>query len=100
MFLLLVIVWSSFFEFFHTSVGHSNVIPIKVFDVRSLRKPIYLIFVCVGVLTSEFVALYLPEMHDKTHKQKTICNDDYKFAANPHSILQEFAVRNVVIDSL
>jgi len=44
-------------------------------------------FVFVGVLPSEFVALHLPEIHDETCKQITICNDDYKFVAYSHSIL-------------
>ena len=77
-------------EFFQTSVSPSNVIPLEVFNVRP-RKFIYLIYVCVGVLPSEFVALYLPEMHNETCKQITICIDDYKFAAYSHNILQEFA---------
>ena len=36
-------------------------------------------------------------MHDETHKQITICNDNYKFVAYPYSILQEFTVKNVVM---
>jgi len=68
-----------------------------VFDIRPPRKPIYLIFVIIGVLPRKFVALHLPEMHDETRKQITICNDDYKFVVYPHSILQEFAVKNMVI---
>ena len=36
-------------------------------------------------------------MHDKTNKQITVCNDDYKFVEYPHSILQEFVVKNVVM---
>ena len=60
------------------SVG-SNVISLEMFNVRPLRKLIYLIFVCVGVLPSEFVVLHLSEMHDKTRKQIALCNNDYKF---------------------
>ena len=48
----------------------------------------YLFVLSLRVLPSEFVALHLPEMHDKTHKQIIIWNDDYKFATYPHSILQ------------
>jgi len=46
-------------------------------------------------LLSEFVALYLPKMHDEPRKQIIICNDDFKFATYPHSNLQEFALKNV-----
>jgi len=41
--------------------------------------------------------LHLPVAHDETSKQITICNDDYKFAAFLHNILQEFAVINEVM---
>ena len=54
-----------------------NVIPLEVFNIRPLRKFIRLIFVFVRILPSEFVALHLPEMHDETRKQITICNDEY-----------------------
>jgi len=57
----------------------------------------YIFVLSLGVLPSEFVALRLPEMHDETHKQITICNDDCKFAVYSHSILYEFAVKNVVM---
>jgi len=36
-------------------------------------------------------------MHDETHKHTIICNDKYKFAAYPHSIAQEFTVKNMVM---
>jgi len=41
--------------------------------------------------------LHLPEMHDETHKQITICNDDYKFIVQAYSILQKFAVKTVMM---
>ena len=66
-----------------------------MFDVRPLRKPIYLIFVFVGVLLREFVILHLPEIYDET--RSTICDDDYKFTVYPHSTFQEFALKNVVL---
>ena len=46
-----------FLEFLQTSVGHNNVIPIEVFDVRPHRKSIYLIFVSVGVLPTDFARI-------------------------------------------
>ena len=65
MFLLLVIVWSSFLSFFKTSIGLSNVISLEVFDVHPPKKLIYH-FCMVKVLSSEFIVLHLPEMHDET----------------------------------
>ena len=44
-------------------------------------------FVSVRVLPSEFVALYLFEMHDEIRRQIIVCNDDYNFAAYSYSIL-------------
>jgi len=49
-------------EFLQISIGPSNVIPLQVFDV-CLKKPIYLFLILVRVLPSEFVVLYLPEIH-------------------------------------
>ena len=77
-------------DFRHISVGPNDVIPLAVSDV--CPKPIYLFILSLGVLSSEFVTLHLPEMHDETYKQ-IICNDDYKFAVYPHSILQKFTVK-------
>jgi len=42
------------------------------------------------------VTLRLLVAHDGTPIQKTICNDNYKFATFSHSILHEFAVVNKV----
>ena len=39
---------------------------------------------------SESIALYLPVAYDETLRKITVCNDDYKFAAFSHNILQEF----------
>ena len=69
-------------------VGSNDVISLAVSDVHPLRKSIYLFVLSLGVFPSEYVALHLPEMHDETHKQITICNDDYKFAACSYSILR------------
>ena len=46
--------------------------------------------------SSESIALHLPVAYDETPRQIAICNDDYKFAAFSHSILQEFVVTNEV----
>jgi len=81
-------------DFGHISISSSDVIPLTVSDIRPPREFVYLFVLSLGVLPSEFVALYLPEMHDETHI--TICSVDYKFAANPHSILG-FVVKNVMI---
>ena len=91
----LVNVWSYFLTFGHIFVGPSDVISVAVSDVRPPRKLIYLFFLSLRVLLIELVASHLPEMHDEAHKQITICNDTYKYAAYPHSILQEFVVKNV-----
>ena len=36
-------------------------------------------------------------LHNKISRQIAICKDDYKFATYSHSILQEFALKNIVI---
>jgi len=64
-----------------------------VSDVRLFRKLTYLFVLSLRVLPNEFVASYLPEMHDGTYKQIIICNDGYKFIAYSHSILQEYTVK-------
>ena len=72
-------------DFHHIFVGPSDVIPLAVSDVHPLRKLIYLFILFLGVLPIEIVALHLPEMHDETHIQITICND--YFFVYPHIIL-------------
>ena len=37
---------------------------------------------------SESIVLHLPVAYDETPRQIAICNDDYKFAAFSHNILQ------------
>jgi len=86
-----------FSDFSHICVGPNDVIPLAVFDVRPSRKLIYHFVLSLGVLPSEFVALYLPKMHDKTHKQITICDNNYKFAGYPFNSLHEFTVKNMVM---
>ena len=86
-----------FSDFSHISIGHSDVILLAVSDLCPFKKLIYLFVLSLGVLPSELVALYLPEMHDENHKQIKICNDGCKFAAYPHSILQKFALKNVLM---
>jgi len=85
-------------DFHHIFIGPSDIIPLAISDVRPPKKKlIYLFILSLGVLPSEFVALHLPEMHDETHKQVTICNNKYKFVIYSHSILQEYIVKNVVM---
>ena len=55
-----------------------------MFDVRPLRKPIFLVFLSLTVIPD---ALILLVTHDKIPRQITICNDDYKFTAYSYSIL-------------
>ena len=97
MFLLFNECLELFLDFGYISIGPSVDIPLLVSNVRPPRKSIYLSVLSLGVLPSEFVALHLLEMHDVTYKQITICNDNYKFTAYPHSILQEFIIKNVMI---
>ena len=94
-FLLLMIIWSSFLSFFR--LLSVLVILCHLRCLRLPKKPVYPIFISVGVLPSDFVALYLLEVHDEICRQLTICNDDYKFTVYPHSTVQEFAIKNVVI---
>ena len=56
-----MIIWSFFPGFLHIFVSPNNDIPLEVFDVHPQKKFIYLIFISVGVLLSEFVVLYLLE---------------------------------------
>ena len=44
---------------------------------------------------SESIVLHFPVAHYKTPRQIAECNDDYKFAAFPHNILQKFVVTEV-----
>ena len=41
--------------------------------------------------------MHLPVTYDEISRHKTICNDDYKLAAYPHSILRVFAVNDKVM---
>ena len=61
------------------------------------KKPIYLFVISLGLIPSELVALHFPKIHDEIQKQITICNDNYKFDAYPHNILQKIAVKNMMI---
>jgi len=63
-----------------------------VFDVRSPRKLIDLIFVSLEVLSSDFLhCICLKCM------MRPVNRYDYKFVAYQYSILQEFAIKNVVM---
>ena len=50
----------------------------------------------LGVTPSKSITLYLPVAYDETLREIAICNDDYKFTAFSHSILQEFTHVNEV----
>ena len=51
----------------------------------------------LGVMHRVHVALHLPVAHiDNITRPIAICNDNYKFAANSDSILQEFAIDSKV----
>ena len=73
----------------------SNGIPLPVYEVCP-RKFLSVFSLYLGVDSSESVALHLPIEHDKTPGHIAICNDDYKFTAFSHSILQELIVNEVM----
>jgi len=59
------------------------------------RHVISLILPSLGVMPKISITLHLHVAHiDDITRSITICNDAYKFGANPYSILQEFAVDN------
>jgi len=59
------------------------------------RHVISLILPSLGVMPKTSIALHLPIAHiDDITRSITICNDAYKFTANPSNILQEFVVDN------
>ena len=62
----------------------------------------YLFLPSLGVMPRIPTALNLPVAHiDDITKLIAICNNTYKFAAYPYSILQEFTVDNrVMVTSL
>ena len=61
------------------------------------RHLIYLILSSLGMLRVP-TALHLLVAHiDNITRLTAICNDNYKFAAYPHSILQEFTVDSKVM---
>ena len=62
------------------------------------RHPIYIILPSLEVMPRVPIALHLPIAHiDNITRLIAICNDAYKFVANPYSYLQEFAVDNKTI---
>ena len=62
------------------------------------RNVISLILPSLGVMLRIPIEFHLPVAHiDDITRSIAICNDAYKFAANPYSILQEFAVDNKAI---
>jgi len=59
------------------------------------RHVISLIILSLGVMLKILTVLHLPVVHiDDITRPIVICNDTYKFAANPYSIWQEFVVDN------
>ena len=78
------------------SVSPTNVILLAVSEVCLSRKLMSFFPLHLRVEPSESIALHLLVAHDETSRQIAICNDDYRFAAFSHSILQEFAVVNEV----
>ena len=79
-------------------VSESNVPSFKGLDVCPLRHVISLILSSLGVVPRIPTTLHLPVAHiDDITRSIAICNDTYKFAANPYNILQEFIVDNKAI---
>jgi len=74
--------------------GHLNFIPesnlsLAEFNVCHPKHIIYLILLSLGVLLRVPTALHLCVAHiDNITRTLAICNDTYKFAAYPRSILQ------------
>ena len=67
-------------------------------DVCPSRHIISLILPSLGVMLRIPTALHLPVAHiDDITRLIAICNNTYKFAAYPYSILQEFTVNNKVM---
>jgi len=65
-------------------------------EVRLPGKPVSLFPLSLEADPGESVALHLPVAHDETPRHIVICNDNYKFTAFSHNILQEIAVVNEV----
>jgi len=79
-------------------MSESNVPLSAGLDVCSHRHVISLILLSLGVMFKIPNALHLLVAHiDDITRSIIICNDNYKFAANIYSILQEFAFDNKVI---
>jgi len=79
-------------------VSESNVPPSAGLDVCPSRHVIFLILPSLGVMPKVPITLHLPIAHiDDIARSIAICNDAYKFVANPYSYLQEFAVDNKTI---
>ena len=76
-------------------VSESNVPSSAGLDVCPPRHVISLILPSLRVMPRIPIALHLPVVHiDDITRLIAICNNAYKFAANPYSILQKFAVYN------
>ena len=70
------------------------------FDVSYLRHLIYLILPSLGVMPRVSTPLHLSVAHiDNIIRPIAICNDTYKFAPYPYSILKEFTDYNKMVPS-
>ena len=62
---------------------------------RQLR---YILLPSLGIILRVLIAIHSHVAHiDDITRQIAICNDTYKFAAYPYSILQEFILDNKVM---
>ena len=75
-------------EFLQISISSTNLIPLRVSEVRLPRKLMSFYPLSLGVEPSESITLHLPIVHDETSRHVAICNDDYKFSTFLYSILQ------------
>ena len=79
-------------------MSESNVPPFVRLDVCPPRHVISLILPSLRVMPRIPIALHLPVAYiNNIIRSIAICNYAYKFVANSHSILQEFAVKNKAI---
>jgi len=76
---------ASFFCFEFVVV--SNIPPSAGLDVRPPRRLRYIFFPSLGIMARVLTAFHFPVAHiDDITRLIAICNDTYKFAANPYSI--------------
>ena len=81
-------------------VSESKVPPSTGIDVSPPKHATSLILPSLGVMFRIPTALHLLVAHiDDITWPIAVCNDTYKFAANPYSIWQEFAVNKLKVTS-